>query len=84
MCIHVEGGRNDAVGWNFAAKAAGNAEIHLGGDCGGCNEISVDIDPLDPCVGAKLCGTAWVDLSYTEASGVKFNAGIGGNVTPCN
>jgi hypothetical protein len=84
MCINVEGGRNNAVGWNFVAKAAGNAELHFGGDCGGCNEISVDVDPLDPCVGAKLCGTAWVELKFTEASGVNFNAGVGGNVTPCN
>jgi hypothetical protein len=86
MCIHVEGGRNNTVGWNFVAKAAGSAEIHIGGDCGGCNEIYADVDilDLDVCIGAKLCGTAWVELKFTEANGVGFNAGVGGNVTPCN
>jgi hypothetical protein len=81
MCIKAEGGRNNAVGWHFVAKAAGNAELKFGYDCGlGCNEIA---DPWDLCIGARVCGTAWVELKYTEASGVKFDAGVGGSVTPC-
>jgi hypothetical protein len=86
MCIHVEGGRNDALGWNFKAKAAGNAEINIKGgfgDCqAGCNEI---VGPWDGCIGggAKVCGTAWVDLNFAQYTGIKFSAGVGGNVTPC-
>ena len=81
MCIHVEGGRNNTVGWNFVAKAAGNAEVRIGGDCGlGCNEIA---DPTDLCLGARVCGTAWVELKFTEASGINFDAGVGGSQTPC-
>lgn len=86
MCIQVEGGRNDALGWNFKARAAGNAELNIKGGFGncqaGCNEI---IGPWDGCVGggARVCGTAWVDLQFSERTKLIFSAGIGGNVTPC-
>lgn len=79
MCIKAEGGRNNTTGWHFVAKAAGHAELTFGGSCAGCNEIA---DPWD-CLGAKVCGTAWVELKFTQGSGIDFNAGVGGTATPC-
>ncbi len=86
MCVHIEGGRNDALGWHFRGKAAGNAAINIKGGFGkckaGCNEV---LGPWDGCIGGavKVCGTAWVDLGFNERDKLQFSAGIGGNVTPC-
>ncbi|MEO5681563.1 MAG: carboxypeptidase-like regulatory domain-containing protein [Chitinophagaceae bacterium] len=86
MCIKVEGGRNNALGWNFMATASGSASLGAGlgiGDCDpGCNEV---VGPWDGCLGGafKLCGNASVDLNFNERNGLKFNARAGGNTTPC-
>jgi hypothetical protein len=86
MCIHVEGGRNNAQGWNFMATATGNAGLSFGlgiGDCdAGCNEV---VSFWDGCIGGafKICGNASVDLKFSERNGLTFNARGGGDVTPC-
>ena len=85
-CIHVEGGRNNTLGWNFKASATGTASLGAGigiGDCDpGCNEISTI---TDGCFGGafKICGNATVDLTFDEHNGLDFNARAGGNTTTC-
>lgn len=86
MCMHVEGGRNNTVGWNFQATASGDAGLSFGlgiGDCDpGCNEVT---SFWDGCIGGafKVCGNASVDLSFTEQTGLKFKARAGGTTSPC-
>jgi hypothetical protein len=86
MCYLVEGGRNDAVGWNFRASATGNASLAFGigiGNCNpGCNEFNTF---WDGCIGGafKVCGNASLDLNYSQRNGLNFNARAGGDTTPC-
>ena len=86
MCIQVEGGRNNTLGWNFMASATGSASLGFGlgfGDCDpGCNEV---VSFWDGCVGGafKVCGNATVDLRFSEKDGIKFSARAGGSTTTC-
>jgi hypothetical protein len=86
MCIQVEGGRNNTLGWNFMASATGSASLGFGlgfGDCDpGCNEV---VSFWDGCIGGafKVCGNASVDLRFSEKNGLDFSARAGGNTTTC-
>jgi hypothetical protein len=86
MCINVEGGRNNTLGWNFMASATGSAALGFGlgiGDCDpGCNEV---VSFWDGCVGGafQVCGNATVDLRFNEQEGLKFSARGGGSTTTC-
>lgn len=84
MCLNVEGGRNNALGWNFMATASGSASLGAGiGECNaGCNEV---VGPWDGCIGGafKVCGNVSIDLNFNQNNGLKFNVRGGGNTTPC-
>ncbi len=86
LCYTVEGGRNDAQGWNFRATASGNASITLGvGDCdAGCNKVKVKIlPPWDACGKVKLCGGAYLDFGFSERDGIWFKGRGGDSVPDC-
>lgn len=59
LCIHVEGGRNNILGWNFKATGTGSASLTAGvgvGNCHpGCNEF---VSVTDGCVGEPLISAA--------------------------
>lgn len=86
LCYVVEGGRNDAQGWNFSATATGQISCGFGigiGDCSpGCNEVETF---WDGCVGGafKVCAGAYLNFSFSQNEGLKFNVHGGDSVAPC-
>ena len=79
-CVDIAGGFNDDLGWNFAARASGEASLAVGSDCG-CNDICLGLFYA----GGKICVGAGAKIRYeSRKGGLKELSMFIGSKAKCN